>query len=371
MGEHYRYTRDDAWVRRVRPNVLKACEYLLAWRERNKREELRGNGYGLLNGKVADPEDFFHSFMLNGVSYLGLQRAAEMLATVAPGESKRLAREAAAFKADIRTAFQEAVAKAPVVPLGDGSWVPAAPPWTEYSGPLALYADGGNWYTHGGFGCRDALIGSTYLVLGEVLDASEPLTEFLLRSQQVLFTRDNAGISQPYYCRHDIAHLKRDEVKAFLKVYYNQFTALQDRETYTFWEHYWYASQHKTHEEGWFLMQTRWMLYLEEGDTLHLLRGIPRRWLAPGCAIDLREVATYFGPLSLHVAAHAEGEQFEATIRCPAKRAPRQVRIRLPHPDGRRPTRVEGGSYDPATETVTVAPFRAKATVRLCFTTSE
>jgi len=58
MGEHYRYTRDTAWVKRIRPKLLKACEYLLAWRERNKKPELRGKGYGLLDGKVADPRTF-------------------------------------------------------------------------------------------------------------------------------------------------------------------------------------------------------------------------------------------------------------------------------------------------------------------------
>ena len=37
------------------------------------------------------------------------------------------------------------------------------------------------------------------------------------------------------------------------------------------------VSQHKTHEEAWFLMETRWMLYMEEGDTLSLLKTILAR----------------------------------------------------------------------------------------------
>ena len=37
---------------------------------------------------------------------------------------------------------------------------------------------------------------------------------------------------------------------AFLKAYYNPFAGLADRETYTFWEHYFHASPHKTHEEA-------------------------------------------------------------------------------------------------------------------------
>ncbi|MBD3240235.1 MAG: hypothetical protein GF331_06580, partial [Chitinivibrionales bacterium] len=151
-GEHFRYTRDTAWARRVEDKLLKACDFLIAWRDRNKREQLRGRGYGLLDGKVADPEDFYHAFMLNGLTYIGLQRAAELLTDVNIAQSDRLAREAAALRTDIRTAYHESLARAPVVPLGDGTWAPAPPPWPEYRGPLALYAEGGSWFTHGAFG---------------------------------------------------------------------------------------------------------------------------------------------------------------------------------------------------------------------------
>ena len=68
--------------------------YLIAWRNRNKRPELRGRGFGLSDGKVADPEDFFHSFMLNALAYAGIARSAEMLAEVDPASARRLAAEA-------------------------------------------------------------------------------------------------------------------------------------------------------------------------------------------------------------------------------------------------------------------------------------
>lgn len=367
MGEHFRYTRDTVWVRRIRPNLLKACDFLLAWRNRNKRAELRGRGYGLLDGKVADPEDFFHSFMLNALSYVGIARVAEMLEEVDPAQSRRLAREAAAFRRDIRTAYYEAMARSPVIPMSDGTWLPTVPPWAEYPGALALYAEGGNWWTHGAFGSRDSLIGALYLVTGEVLEPDESGAEVLLRMHQQLFTANNAGFSQPYYCRHDQIHVLRGEVKEFLKTYYNQFSALQDRQTYTFWEHYFFASQHKTHEEGWFLMQTRWMLWLERGDTLRLLSAIPRRWLENGKRIALDKVATYFGPLSVEVESRLAGGLIEAEVRCDTTRRPRSVVIRLPHPDQRQPRRVEGGVYDPATESVRVARFAGRARIRLFF----
>src|SRR5207249_4803557 len=40
MGEHWRYTRDVAWLKRVAPKLLKSCDYIIRWRERNKRPEL-------------------------------------------------------------------------------------------------------------------------------------------------------------------------------------------------------------------------------------------------------------------------------------------------------------------------------------------
>jgi hypothetical protein len=367
MGEHYRYTQDQTWVKRIQPKLLLACDYLLAWRERNKREELRGKGYGLLDGKVADPEDFFHSFMLNGLSYLGILRVSEMLAEIAPAQSQRLATEAREFRHDIRTAYFEAIGRSPVIPLSDGTWVPTVPSWTEYPGALSLYADGGNWFTHGAFGSRDSLIGSLYLVISEVLDAREAGTDILLKSHQQLFTVKNAGLSQPYYCRHDHIHLLRGEVQAFLKTYYNQFSALQDRETYTFWEHYFHASQHKTHEEGWFLMQTRWMLYLEQGTTLKLLSGIPRAWLENGKVIELSNVASYFGPISLRVESKVKKGSITAEIKCPAGRQPRCGTIRVPHPCGKKAKKVQGGIYDPLTEEVKIEPFNGKAQIVVTF----
>jgi len=305
--------------------------------------------------------------MLNGLSFLGIQRVSEMLAEIDPAQSKRLAAEAKKFRQDIRTAFYEAVGRSPAIPLGDGTWVPSVPPWSDYPGALALYADGGSWFTHGAFGARDSLIGSLYLVISEVLDANEVGTDILLKSHQQLFTARNAGLSQPYYCRHDHIHLLRGEVKPFLKTYYNQFTALQDRQTYTFWEHYFHASQHKTHEEGWFLMQTRWMLLMEEGSTLHLLRAIPRAWLGDGKRLSFEGMRSYFGPVSLRVESRLSEGYIEARYIFSPDRRPERLRLRVPHPDGLRAVAADGGRYDPETETVEVTRPGQEGLIQLRF----
>jgi len=367
LGEHYRYTRDLDWVRGIEPKLLKSARFMRDWRRRNQREELRGKGYGMLDGKTADPEDPFRSFMLNGYAYLGFARVAEMLEAIDPAEARTWRDEAAGLRSDIRASFFETMAKSPVVPLGDGSWVPTVAPWAGYSGPVMLEADGGNWDSHGSVATRDSLLGPVYLIFQEVIGPDEPAASFLLSYHSELMTLRNAAFSQPYYSRHDWVHLERGEVKAFLKTYYNTVASMADRETYTFWEHYFGNSPHKTHEEAWFLMQTRWMLYLERGGTLGFLPGAARALLSGGSRIDLDGVATYFGPATLHVETSADQLRITAHAECAGARRPRTVEIRLPHPLGLRPRVVKGGAYDAATETVRIEAFSGKADVELDF----
>ncbi len=176
----------------------------------------------MLDGKMADPEDPFHSFMLNGYAYLGMARVAEMLqrhrTRRSPSDGARKPKRS---KSDIRTALFEVMGRSPVIPLGDGTWCPTVPPWVEYRGPLSLYADGGNWFTHGAMVSRDSLLGPLYLIFQEVLDPNEPASTFLLNFHNDLMTTRNVAFSQPYYSRHPISHLRRGEVKPFLKAYYN------------------------------------------------------------------------------------------------------------------------------------------------------
>jgi hypothetical protein len=367
MGEHYRYTRDLAWVRRIKPNVLKACDYLQRWRRRNMREEIRGRAYGMIDGKVADPEDPFHAFMLNGYAYMGIARAAEMLAPLDQPAARRLAKLAADWRSDIRTSFFASVGRSPAVPLGDGTWVRTAPPWAEATGPACLLATGQKAHTHGSIAARDSLIGPLYLAFQEVLAPGEQIVTDMLDYHAELMHRRNVAPSQPYYSRHDWVHLCRGEVKQFLQAYYNALASLADRQTYTFSEHYHFVSNHKTHEEAWFLMQTRWMLYMERGQTLHLLPGVPKAWLASGKRIDVAGMASYFGKLEFHVASSADGKTIHATVQIDRPGECQAVQIRLPHPLGATATRCEGGRYDAQAQTVLVRPFKGNAKITLTF----
>jgi len=368
-GEHYRYTRDKKWLKKVMPNIKRAVDYILQWRERNKKEEYREKGYyGMVDGKVADPDDYYHSFFLNAGSYIGLKRISEVTEDIEPEYSKRLKREVEEYRRDIRYGFYYSQARAPVVPCGDGSWGPLMPPWVEYNGGITLYADGGRWFSHEAFASRSSLTGPIWLVISEVLSPEEIGTTFMLKTNQFPVTLDNACLSQPYYSRHDLAHIKRREVESFLRCYYNQLTGLMDRETYTFWEHYSGHSQHKTHEEAWFLMQTRWMLYMEKDSSINIFPAVPRRWFEDGKRIEVKNASSYFGRVSFaSVSELSDKRTITASFESLSKRKPEKIRIRIPHPDGKKPKKVEGGSYEPHSETVEVAGFKGRCSIRLYF----
>jgi hypothetical protein len=254
------------------------------------------------------------------------------------------------------------MAGSPLVPLADGTWSRTAPPWAGQPGPLTIDRSGSSWFTHGSITCRDALLGPLWLVAQEVLDPADPVTTELLEFSADLLFHDNTAFSQPYYSPHLLTHLRRGEVGAFLRAYYTMLTSLADPETYSFWEHYFHASPHKTHEEAWFLMQTRWMLYLEEGDRLRLLPGIPRRWLAAGQDIGLTNVRSYFGPVSLQV--HSAGDTVEVSVECDPARAPKEIRLRLPHADGPRAATATVGAYDVDSETLVLPGRSTSVTLR-------
>jgi hypothetical protein len=181
-------------------------------------------------------------------------------------------------------------------------------------------------------------------------------------------TDRNVAFSQPYYSRHPIIHLRRGEVNAFSKAFYNAAASLADRETYTFWEHYFHASPHKTHEEAWFLMENRWRLYLEEGDTLSILPGIPRAYLEDGKRIEIDGMKSYFGPIRLSVRSELAQRRIVAHVECRSDHGPRRVKLRLPHPRGLKAVAVSGGRYLADDEAVLIKAFTGQADVALEFT---
>ena len=56
-----------------------------------------------------------------------------------------------------------------------------------------------------------------------------------------------------------------------------------------------------------------------------------------------------------------------ARFECPPERGPKRVRLRPPHPEGRKAVAARGGSYRPDEEAVWIEPFAGRADVTLEF----
>ena len=367
LGEYFRYTKDLQWVKENQAKFIKAADFLINWRNENKIDKLKGRGYGMISGRVADPEDDFHQYMLNGFAYLGIRRVAEMLQAVNNSEAERIDFEAKALKADIRESFSNNLALSPVVPMGDGSWLPTVPPWAESLAPRNLHFTRETFQSHGTVTAPDFLLGPLFLVFCEVYEPEELEAKMLFDYQTELYLCRNAGFSQPYYSRHNTLQAQREMVKPFLKTFYNTFSATSDRETYSFWEHLYWVTSHKTHEEGWFLMEARQMLYLERNDTLRLLSTIPRIWLENGNKIDMENVNSYFGTFSLYVNSNVDHGFIDASVELDPTRLPAMLVLRIPHPQGKKPLKVVGGEYNEKNETVELKPKGGRNFVRLEF----
>jgi hypothetical protein len=352
LGEHYKYTRDIGFIKDIQPNIIKAGDYLIKWRRKNQDEKFRGNGYGMIDGKVADPEDPFHSYMLNAGAYAGLAALGVVLEKVDPSESQKFKTEAEALKADIRASYAKSLAEAPVMPLLNGCWAPVAAPWTESIGALCLYADKADWYTHGTFLARDTLCGNTYLFIQGVLDPKEYYGDFFLNAFCDNFFQDNTAFSQPYYSVHPYAHAIRGETGPYLREFYTNLTALADRETHSFWEHLFHASPHKLHEETWFLMRCRWMLYLEDGAVLKIFPVAPRAWFEEGKVISVKGVKSYFGELDFSVVCGVGSYTCSISIKSKGHPAPEKILFRIPHPKNIKTLHSSEGLYCPSSESV-------------------
>ncbi|MHB1452733.1 MAG: hypothetical protein ACYCYM_02090 [Saccharofermentanales bacterium] len=368
---HFLYTNDYNWLKEKESQINLSCEFLFAWIEKNSTDEFRDKGFGLIDGKVADPEDCYHSYMLNAYAYAGLFGASVMLKKIGSVHYLKVHQATSALKNNIEKAISKSISESPVIPLGNGQWCPSISPWVEYRGPLSLYADGGSAHTHGSPVLRDALIGSIYLIFLNVVKKDAIISDFIMNCFSELFYERHVAFSQPFYSQHAIIHLFRNEKKAFLKEFYNSFASLADRETYTFWEHYFLATPHKTHEEAWFLMKCRYMLYLEETSnynepTLILMPGVPSQWLLSGKDISVVNANTYYGMLSYHLHHVIINDKITLLIRMELRECNQlRIIIRLPLAENDMINESSNGKISENRKEIIIDTFKTEQTLHI------
>ncbi|UCH35269.1 MAG: NPCBM/NEW2 domain-containing protein, partial [Armatimonadota bacterium] len=269
LGEHHALTRDSEWLRNVAPEVARVCRWVSAQRDKTKRLDPDGDKmpeYGLVPpGVVADWNVFAYRFFMEAHYCAGLREAARALADVGQPGAQAWVDEAAAFREDILRAYRYTQARSPVVPLRDGTWVPATPGMLYCFGPIADFYPGEDW---GRSWAGDVETGSQHLVALGALEPDAPEVEWMIdyfedfwflhagmgdypaeESEKDWFNLGGFSKMQPYYTRITDVYALRDDVKPFIRSYFNAVPSLLNTENLSFWEHFHnLGAWNKTHE---------------------------------------------------------------------------------------------------------------------------
>jgi hypothetical protein len=370
LADHYRLTGDRAWLERIAPKLVAACDFVTRERERTKETGADGKPvphWGLMPaGHLEDNPEWRYWFAVNAHAYGGMKGIADVLAEIEHPEAARLAADAAGYREDIRRAARRALAEAPVVQLLDGTYIPRVPTRAGLRG-----RDWG-WF-------REAAYGALHLCESNVFEPNEPEMTWVLKDlEDNLFVSRDWGRPvdlEKFWFSHggvtiqanlmDLAidYLRRGQVKHGLRALFNNFGASTYTDVRCFTEHpvvelgHGVGPFYKSSDEAKALVWLRAFLIREEGDALHLAPGAPRSYFAPGQSFGVRDMATYFGSLTYRI--EAADAEIRAAVSAPARRAPAEIILHLRLPEGKRiaSVTVNGAphsDFDPAAETVTL-----------------
>lgn len=351
LAEHYLLTRDGSWLQRVAPSLVAGCDFVTRERQSTMVEEEgeRSRAWGLLPaGHLEDNPEWRHWFAVNAHAHLGMRRCGEALADIGHPASRTVLDEAAAYRLDILEATRRARLASPAARLADGTSVPHVPARTHLRGP-----DWG-WF-------REAAYGSLHLVDGDVIDPASDEAGWILRALEdcafvdpdlgrpVDIERDwfsHGGVTiQPNLLNNAVAYLRRGEIPHAVRAMFNTFALSLYPDVLAFTEHavrepgLGTGPYYKTPDECGFLNTLRHFLVHEEGDELQLGHGIPRSWLTAGGVVDVRDAATWFGPVSYTL--RIEANRAIARIMAPTRNPPGRIRFRIRRGDRKPLARVE------------------------------
>ncbi len=390
LAEHVDRTQGQQWFKAVAPEVARVCRWVIQQRAKTKRKDIHGQilpQYGLMTpGVSADWRRFCYRFFNDAEYCAGLREAGRVLAQVGHADAPAIRKEAEVYRDDILRTYRWSRGRSPVVPLDSGAWVPYYPGMLFCFGPIEGFLPGedGNrsW-------CYGIELGAHHMAATGVLDPKSDEVGWICdHMEDVQFLRDGMGDYpeetnreapfdlggfakvQPYYARHAEVLALRDDVKPFIRSYFNAIPSLLSEEILSFWEHFHNrGGWNKTHETGWFLCQSRIMLVEERGEQLWLAPFVTTHWMEQGMKLAVSNAPTRFGKVGFAINSSVDKGFIEAQIEPPAQAPPDGLVIRLRHPKGKpiRAVTVNGKphrEFDPAKECVTIKPTAERITVR-------
>jgi hypothetical protein len=353
LAEHYRFTRDDAWLRRSAPGIVAGADWII--RETARTADRHPLERGLLPaGSLEDIGDWWTWLSTSCYTWRGLDAAAWALEQVQHPEAARLRQAATDYHAALLAHFHEASARSPVVRLRDGTAVPKI--------PSTVHRRGRSF----GWIC-ETLEGSLHLLITGALDPkSEEATWIVKDYEDNLFLSNQYGYLLDDFDKHWFGrggmsmqaclllnvepYLYRDDVKNALRGLFNGLAVSYFPDVRMNTEHAlpdiadWRGDHFKSSDESNVAGWLRYLFVREEGEVLLIGQAVPREWLKPGRTCGIERTATWFGPTSVIYAGG--GDALAAQLHGPKRNPPRAIRLRFRHPEEKLLTQVTVNGKD-------------------------
>ncbi len=347
MAEHYRFTRDAAWLKASAPGIIQGADWIL--RETARTADRQPLERGLLPaGSLEDIGDWWTWLSTSCYSWRALDSTAWALEQIGHPEAARIRKGANEYHQALLTNFNKASELAPVVRLRNGTAVPKIPSHVHRRGRCF------------GWIC-ETLEGSIHLLITGAIDPKSEQATWILQdyednlylSNQYGYTLENfdkewfsrGGMSmqacllldvEPYLYRDDVKHALRamfngQAVSYFPDVRMNTEHALPEMGD---WRGDHFKSSDESNIAGWL----RYVFVREEGSTLLVGQAIPRSWLSSGQRCGIERTSTWFGPTS--VVYEGGNSRIEARLEGPQRNPPTEIKLRFRHPQEKKIAKV-------------------------------
>lgn len=400
MADRYFLTGNRTWLEQRVARMQAAADWIIRQRRSYlqdvpNRQDLMVAGLmpACMLGDYAIPSCDWHWYYVdNALAVQGLQRFADALYELDPEAGRKYRAEAGAFRADVRRAVEKEAVLAPVRQGNDGMYhsylprmayaaglpgpelgAPQYPDCDRFMGALPLAEP------YAVMDASDPRMMDTLSVMEEMGTCADAVREReQARRQKGLATEDawfwHSFVSLPKASHNANVYLLQDDVPNFLRFWMNCYAANVGADG-RLWEH-WHLGEFgectapDNGTAGWFMENFRNLLVMESGDHLWLARGTPRAWLEQGRSIRVSHAPTYFGPVTYTIESDVDAGQISATISVPERKRPRDILLRLRHPQAAPIQRVEingqpSDGFDAAREIVRLTDMSGQVSVRV------
>jgi hypothetical protein len=357
MTQHYWMTGDTAWLRASAPRLIANAEWML-----RQRRLLSGNlpggerlwAKGLQPALQVTPDSgglWMQFYECEAYYWASIMRLATTIEVVDPVAGSRLKAEAESYRKDLLAAVERSIALSPVVPVRDGTFHSVIPFACYVRGPSS---GAWGWQRDGSGSHVGPLYWDTVQTAAALISPAGLLPPSDVRVQGYLdvledrFLLENSNVgSRDWFQagwqyqggleRTANMHLAADDIPAFLRSFFNCYAVdILPNAGYVFNEHAVHGPPDKIFEEAAFLERFRNMLVMEDGPNLWLARGTPRAWLEQGKRISVKHAPSWFGTVDYEMVSDVANGRIEATVSIPSRIPPKEVWLRVRHPNAAR-----------------------------------